>query len=113
MDTNEFGKMMKRIQILDEGRVPAKEAKSWRIEGEKKNTRKEYKRLLNKFEMEGLMAQKGLWNLAKEKTKKESGELPNEEGDVVRECNAMHEEDFWRSWLRGDEKSKEEREAEA
>ena len=58
--------MMKRIQMLEEGRVPAKEAKSWRIEGEKKRiTIKEYKRLLNNFQIEGLMAQKGLWNLAK------------------------------------------------
>ena len=31
------------------------------------------------------MAQKGLCNLAKEKTMKERGELPNEEEDVVRE----------------------------
>ena len=36
MGTEEFGKMMKIIQILEEGRVPAKEAKNWRIEGEKK-----------------------------------------------------------------------------
>ena len=76
-------------------------------------TSKEYHRLLNNFEMEGLMAQKGLWNLAKEKTMKERGELPNEEGDVVRECKAMHEEDFWSSWLREDEKSKEEGKPEA
>ena len=34
-----FGKMMKRIQILEEGRVPAKEAKIWRIDGEKKELR--------------------------------------------------------------------------
>ena len=48
MGTKEFGKMMKIIQILEEGRVPAKETKNWRIEGEKKNTtRKEYQRLLN------------------------------------------------------------------
>ena len=59
MDTKEFGKMIKRIQTLEEGRVPAKEAKNWRIEGEKNRiTRKEYKRLLNNFEMEGLMSQK-------------------------------------------------------
>ena len=78
--------MMKRIPIFEEGRVPAKEAKNWRIEGEKKRiTRKEYKRLLNNFEMEGEMAQKGLWNLAEENTMKERGKLPNEEGDVVRE----------------------------
>ena len=78
--------MMKRIQTLEEGRVPAKEAKNWRIEGEEKRiTRKEYQRLLNNVEMEGLMAQKGLWNLEKEKMMKERGELPNEEGDVVKE----------------------------
>ena len=54
MDTKEFGKMMKRIQFLEEGRVPAKEAKNWRIEGDKKRiTRKECKRLLHNFEMEG------------------------------------------------------------
>ena len=68
MGTKEFGKMVKRIQTLEEGRVPAKEAENWRSEGKKKEiTRKEYQRLLNKFEKEGLMAQKGLWNLAKEK----------------------------------------------
>ena len=54
-----IGKMMKRIQILEEGRVPAKETKNWRIEGEKKRiTRKEYQRLLNKFEMEGFYGAK-------------------------------------------------------
>ena len=95
MGTNEFGKMMKRIQPLEEGRVPDKEAKNWRTEGEKKSiTRKEYKRLVNNFEMEGLMAQKGLWNLAKEKIMKKRGELPNEEGDAVREYKAVHEENF-------------------
>ena len=46
-------------------------------------TRKEYQRLLNNFEMEGLMAQRGLWNLvAKEKLMRERGELPDEEGDA-------------------------------
>ena len=59
MGTKDFGKMVKRIQTLEEGRVPAKEAKNWRIEEEKKRiTRKEYRRLLNNFEMEGLMVQK-------------------------------------------------------
>ena len=38
--------------------------------------------------------------LGKRKTIKEKGELPNEEGDVVKEYKAMHEEDFWSSWLR-------------
>ena len=40
MDTQGYGKMLKRIQILVEGRVPAKEAKNWRIEGERKNYEK-------------------------------------------------------------------------
>ena len=31
---------------------------------------------------------------------KERGELPNEEGDAVREFKAMHEENFWSNWPR-------------
>ena len=58
-------KMINRIQVLEDGRVPAKEARNWKIEGQKKRiVRKEYQRFLNKFDMEGFMAQKGLWNLA-------------------------------------------------
>ena len=33
--TRELGKMLKRIQILEDGRVPAKDAKNLRIEGKK------------------------------------------------------------------------------
>ena len=63
--TKEYCKMLKRIQVLEDGRVLAKEARHWNIEGQKRRTtRKEYQRLLNKFEMEGFMAHKGLWNLA-------------------------------------------------
>ena len=59
--TKEHGKMLKQTQFLEDGRVPAKEARGWKIEGEKKRiTKNEYKRLRNKFELEGLMAQKGL-----------------------------------------------------
>ena len=46
------------------------------------------------------MTQKGLWNLAREKRLQDRGALPREEGDVVRECNALHEENFLSSWLR-------------
>ena len=79
------------------------------MEKKQRITRKEYQRLLNNFEMEGIMAQKGLWNLAKEKIMKERGELPNEVGDTVREYRATHEENFWSSWLREDEGRKQER----
>ena len=34
--TKEHGKMLKRIQILEDGRVPATEAKHWKIEGQKR-----------------------------------------------------------------------------
>ena len=39
--------------------------------------------------------------------------MPNEEGDAVREYRAMHEENFWSSCLREDERGKEERMAKA
>ena len=74
-------------------------------EKKKRNTRKDYKRLLNSSEMGGFMAQKGLCNLAKEKIMKARGELPDEEGDAVREHEAMHEENFWSSWPREDERT--------
>ena len=110
MGTQGHDKMLKRIQILEDGRIPAKESKNWRIEGQKKSiTRKENQRLLNKFEMEGFLAQKGLWNLAREKIPRKRGALPKEEGDAVREYKAMHEENVLSSWLRKDRREKEER----
>ena len=93
--------MLKLIQVLEDGRVPAKQAKDWKIEGQKKRiTRKEYQRLLNKCEMEGFMAQKGLWMLPGEKVLQDRGEWFKEEGAVIRECKAMHEDNFLSSWLR-------------
>ena len=32
--TKEYGKMLKRCQILEDGRVPAKEAGNWKLEGQ-------------------------------------------------------------------------------
>ena len=57
------------------------------------------------------MSQKGLWNLAKDKIMKERGELPNEEGDAVREYKAMHEENSLSNCPREDGRGKEERTA--
>ena len=110
--TQGHGKMLKIIPILEDGRIPAKEANNWRIEGQNRRiTRKEYQRLMNKFEMEGFMAQKGLWNLAREKNLRERGALPKEEGDAAREYKAMHQEHFLSSWLREDGREEEERTA--
>ena len=48
--TKERGKMFKRIQILEDGRVPAKQANNWKIKGPKKRiTRKDQRRVLNEF----------------------------------------------------------------
>ena len=56
-----------------------------KLENGRRITRKEYQRLLNKFEMEGFMAQKGLWNVAKNKALQDRVAMPREEGDAVRE----------------------------
>ena len=40
MVTKEYGKMLKRIQVVEDGRVPAKEARNWRIEGQKRKNHK-------------------------------------------------------------------------
>ena len=55
------------------------------------------------------MAQKVLWNLAREKMLQVRGAVPEEEGGVVREYKAKHEENFLSSWLREDGEDKEEK----
>ena len=52
------------------------------------------------------MAQKGLWNLARDKTLQDRGAC---KGDVITEYNAMHEENFLSRWLREDVEGTEER----
>ena len=48
--TEGYGKMLKRIQIPEDGRVTAKESKNWRIDGQKRRiTREEHRRLLNEL----------------------------------------------------------------
>ena len=48
MGTKEFGRMLKRLQTLQEGTAPAKETKNGRIDGKKKRiTRREYQRLFS------------------------------------------------------------------
>ena len=44
---------------------------------------------------------------------KKRREVPDEEGGAVRENRAVHEENFWSSWLWEDESVKEERMAKA
>ena len=48
------------------------------------------------------MAQKGSWNLVREKVLRERGELPKEVGDVITEYKATHDEKCLSSWLRED-----------
>ena len=52
--------------------------------------------------LEGFMAQKGLWKVAEKSMLRDGGVLPEDEGDLVREYKAMHEENFLSSWLRED-----------
>ena len=105
--TKEHGKMLKRIQALEDARIPAKEARNWKIEGPNRRiTRKEYRRLWNKFETGGFIAKKGLWNVARERMLRNSRALPkDEEGDIVTEYKGMHEDNFQSSWLREDVES--------
>ena len=50
--TKEHGKMLKRLQNLEDGKVPAKETKKWKFEGQKRRfTRTDFRILLHEFEM--------------------------------------------------------------
>ena len=47
----------------------------------------------NEFEMGGSPAQKGLWKLARKMQDRSA--LPKEEGDIVKEYQAMHEQNLF------------------
>ena len=90
--TKEHGKMLKRIQILEDGRVPAKEAINLKMEEQKRRiAMKEYRRLWNEFE--DFMAQKGLRILAREKCYKTEVPCPGKKAmpsENRRQCIEEH-----------------------
>ena len=83
--------------FVDRKREEMKHRTEWCAGGQKiRISRKEFQRLLNKFEMEYCM--------------RERGALPKEERDVIREYKAMHEENFLSSWPREDVKERKKKE---
>ena len=45
------------------------------------------------------MAPKELWNIAKKRLVVDGGAVPKEDGDLLREIQAKHEEQFLNCWL--------------
>ena len=98
-DTEGYGKTVNINFKVEEGEVPHRNAKGWKLEGEKK-------------ELQGTSA-RGQWkNLKLEVPWHKKGcvkkrMLPKEEGDLIRKYKAMHQ-DSVPSWLRDDTEGKEE-----
>ena len=86
--------MLKQILILEE--VSGREIERQ----ESRVTREDYKTSREEFEVEGFMAQRGSWHIAKKRMLEDRGALPRDDGDLLREYQAMHEESFRSSWLR-------------
>ena len=97
----EHGNMLKIILKLEEGGVPDRSAKGWKVEGRVK--KKECKRSREDFEVGVITEPKESWNIDKKRMLEDRG-LPKHEGDLIRECKAVHEENFLSSWLRDDTK---------
>ena len=57
------------------------------------------------------MAQNELWKIAKKKMVEDRGASPREDGALLLEHQAMHEDNFLSCWLREDVEGKEERES--
>ena len=94
--------MLKRIQVLEGGRVPAREARNWKIEGQKRRiTRMDYRRLWNDFEMCGFMAQTGPWNLVRgRKCCKKEVHCQGKNETMSKCTRPCIEDDSLSSWLR-------------
>ena len=104
MDTKDDGKMLKRIFILVEGRVPDRNARGWKIEGQKgRVTRKGCTRLRGRnLKWEACMAQKELWSIAEKKMLEDRRTWPKEDGHLLREHQTTHKETCLSSRLRED-----------
>ena len=64
--TKSYGKMLKRIQVFEDGKIFAKEARNWKIGRQKRMITRKDIRLWNEFVLRGFKAQKDLCNLARE-----------------------------------------------
>ena len=76
-DTQELGRW-KRLLILEERRVPDRNATGWKVEGGKKKSHQECK-MLRELKLEIFMTQKELWNIAKKTMLEERGVVPKED----------------------------------
>ena len=70
-------------------------AEGWKVEEKRKVTRKECKGLKETIEDGGIVAQTDMWNFAKKRMLEDRGAMPRKKGDLVREHQASHEEN-WR-----------------
>ena len=87
----------------------------WEVEEELKRrvTRMECKRLREEFADGGFMAQiKGCGKFATTRMLQDGWAMPREEGDLVKEYKAMHEDNFLSGLLREDQEGKAEDEEE-
>ena len=76
--------MLRRILILEEGRVPAKNARGWKMEGKKKSPGRSAKDFKRNLGWEVSWLKKGLWHIAKKRMLEDRGAYPEEEGDLIR-----------------------------
>ena len=95
MDTKEHGKMFRRILTLQT-------ARRWKIEGQKRSHREKERKWLR---FHG--AKRVVGHFKKQRMLENRGALPREDGDLLREYQAMHEANFLSSYLRGDVDGKE------
>ena len=85
LDTKEeeYGKMLRRILILEDGSFPATSARGWKIGGEKRRVTREEE----EFEVGGFMALK---EVVEHCQKKNAGRQRSRAQDLLREYQASH-----------------------
>ena len=98
------GRTWKIILKLEEGRVPDRNAKGWKVEGEKKKSYQERVQEVDGhfLKLEVSWRKKGLWIIAK-KVCWRTEELCPKKRETYK---TMHDENFLSSWLRMDVEGK-------
>ena len=106
--TKEYGKKLKRIQILEDGRSLPKRQETGRLKDERTELMKR-----NTEDCRMSLGWEDSWNkkvsgISQERNAAGRRCTALEEGDIVREYETMHKENFLGSWLMEDGKEKEE-----
>ena len=106
LDTKAYGQMLKRILILEDGRVPARNAEDGKSKDKKKGYQEGMQKIAGGIRCWRLHGPTRIMEYRQEEKVGRQRSFTKEDGNQLREKSATHEQNFLSSWLREDVEGK-------